>query len=230
MRLFFQKSLSSESVPLIQELWEHFYDNYFNNNMYYEYLDMDQTDLVWLKTLILGLFVGLSIASFATLYDKRTLGNMVRRLIATDCLSPEKAQTLEQLGYARSSIARHAVRKSVSLRRVVRCREEEEFLAEQEQRRTEHEEKRKLDRSLPRFRDAEYRFDLEHDHFYIPEDMKYMADVKFERKGTTLFAAILFTVLLAIGYVILLVNLPSILDILNDFVGGFSYTGNGQAI
>lgn len=56
-------------------------------------------------------------------------------------------------------------------------------------------------------------------HFYIPEDMKYTADIKFEKKGTTLLGAILFVVIMAIAFVVLIVSLPGIFTVLDDFVG-----------
>ena len=104
---------------------------------------------------------------------------------------------------------------------MVRCVEEEKFLAEQEQKRLAHEEKRKTDKSIGRFRETAYTFDLENDHFYIPEDMKYMADIKFEKKGSTWLFPILFTVIMLVLYVVLLVNLPDMLEILNDFAANF---------
>jgi hypothetical protein len=56
-------------------------------------------------------------------------------------------------------------------------------------------------------------------HFYIPEDMKYMADVKFEGKGNTWRSAIAFAILMIVLMLVLLGFLPYILSLLNDFVG-----------
>lgn len=223
---YFALAATEKELPLIVELWLHFYENYVVNPGYYEYLGMETQDLINFKLMILGLFVGLAVASFGIVYDKRILGDAVRKLLREECLSPDRAKTLSELGFGRNSVLRHSVRKSVSLRRVVKCREEEEFYRTQEQMRQEHEEKRKSDRSLGRFREMEYEFDLEQDHFYIPEEMKYTADVKFEKKGNSFFFVIFFVVMLAVMYVALLVFLPDILQVINDFVGGFSYQQN----
>ena len=219
-------AVTEKELPLIVELWLHFYENYVINPGYYEYLGMETQDLINFKLMILGLFVGLAVASIGIVYDKRILGDAVRKLLREECLSPDRAKTLPELGFGRSSILRHSVRKSVSLRRVVKCCEEQEFYRVQEQMRAEHEEKRKTDRSLGRFREMEYEFDLEQDHFYIPEEMKYTADVKFEKKGNSFFFVIFFVVMLAVMYIALLVFLPDILKVINDFVGGFSYQSN----
>ena len=223
---FFVLAAAEKNVPLIVELWQHFYENYIVNSGYYEYLGMETQDLINFKLMILGLFIGLAIASFGIVYDKRVLGDVVRKLLHKEVLSPESAKTLAELGYGRSSAVRHSVRKSVSLRRVVKCREEEEFYRVQEQKRLEHEEMRKNDRSLGRFREMTYEFDLEQDHFYIPEEMKYMADVKFEKKGNSFFFAFFLVAMLAVMYVAFLVFLPDMLEIVNDYIGSFSYQSN----
>jgi len=221
MRFLSFAASAGEEAPFLVQLWRDFIDVYVTNEPYYEHLGIEGKDLFEIKILILGLFIGLAIAGFGAVWDKRVLGNMVRTLLSRGCLDAENARTLTDLGLARNSTVRHSVRKSVSLRRVVKCVEEEKFLAEQEARRIEHEEKRKSDKSLGRFREVNYVFDLENDHFYIPEDQKYVAEIKFEKKGTTWLGAILFFVIMLVVYVILLIALPNMLEIINDFAANF---------
>ena len=221
MRFLSFAASAGEEAPFLVQLWRDFIDVYVTNEPYYEHLGIEGKDLFEIKILILGLFIGLAIAGFAAVWDKRVLGNMVRTLLSRGALDPEGAKTLTELGLARNTTVRHSVRKSVSLRRVVKCVEEEKFLAEQEARRIEHEEKRKSDKSLGRFREVDYVFDLENDHFYIPEEQKYVAEIKFEKKGTTWLGAILFAVIMLVVYIVLLIALPEMLDIINDFAANF---------
>lgn len=223
--LSFAATISEEEAPFLVQLWRDFINVYVTNEAYYEHLGIEGKDLFNIKLLILGLCIGLAIASFGAVYDKRVLGEMVRTLRRRDCIDPEGAKTLAELGYARNSIVRHSVRKSVNLRRVVKCVEEEQFIAEQNARREAHEEKRKSDKSIGRFREVDYVFDLENDHFYIPESQKYVADIKFEKKGTTWLGAILFTVIMLVVYVVLLIKLPDMLDIINDYAANFAPRG-----
>ena len=217
---------AAEEPSFLAQLWNDFITTFVTNEVYYPNLGLEGgSSLFSLKLMILGLFIGLSLASFGALYDKRVLGEAVRAILRKEAYTPETAVTLVELGYARNSIVRHSVRKSVTLRRVVRCVEEEKFLAEQEQRRIEHEEKRKNDKSLGRFRELDYTFDLENDHFYIPEEIRYTADVKFEKKGSSWIGAIVFTLVMLVVYVILLICLPDILEILNDFAANFAPKG-----
>ena len=215
----FRLAANEEDMPLIQELWQYFYNTYYQNDVYYGNLNLDTGDMIMIKNILLGLFIGLSLAAFATVFNKRVLGNFVRKLLADEVLCAENAKTLAELGYDKKYAIRSAVGHSTNLRRVVKCREEEIYNAEIEEKRLSYEEQRKPDRSLRRFRSEPFHVDPLKHHFYIPEDMKYTADIKFEKKGTTLLGAILFVVIMAIAFVVLIVSLPGIFTVLDDFVG-----------
>ncbi len=223
------KASAEAEMPLWKELLAYFYDTYYNNNVYYPNLDMDTSTMITVKNLILGIFIGLCIAAFGMVYNKRILGKFVRTLLREECLSKESAKTLSQLGVMQNYAIRNAVRKSVNLRRVVRCREEEEFLAEQEKSRLEF-EKSSSETKKASFREEKFEIDTANDHFYIPEDMKYMADVKFESRGTTWLGAILFVIIMAIVFVALIIFLPDIFQMLDNFVGGFSSMGKDNIL
>ena len=176
-----------------------------------------------MRNIIIGIFLGLCVASFAVVINKRVLGGFVRLLLANECLSPEAGKTLPELNYADKLLIRSAVRRSTNLRRVVRCREEEEHKARMEEAEAGYAERRAADPSLPkRFRPTAFRVDPDAHHFYIPEEMKYTADVKFEQKGTTWLSAVVFVVVMLVAMVAVLMVLPRILSLVNDFVGGFS--------
>lgn len=229
---FIQTALTipeEDEMSLLEELFRAFYYFDYGNNAYYPNLNMDSDSLIFVKNVILGIFIGLCIAAFGAVYNKRVLGNFVRKLLREECLSKESAKTLYELGAMQNYAIRNAVRKSTSLRRVVRCKEEEEFLAEQEKLRLEFEESAKGDKKAV-FREEKFEIDTANDHFYIPEEMKYMADVKFESRGTTWLGAILFVVLMAIVFVALIVFLPDIFQMLDNFVGGFSSMGKDNIL
>ena len=95
----------------------------------------------------------------------------------------------------------------------------------------EYEAKRAADPSLPKqYRGESFRVDPDNHHFYIPEQMKYTADVKFEKKGSGWLSAVLFcAVMLVVGFVILLI-LPSLLSLLDQFVGALDSVGSDQIL
>ena len=166
-------------------------------------------------SIILGFCAGIIVAAFLSLFTKRTLGDFVRRVIEREALSPDTAKTLDELDYLDRLIIRRAVVKSVSLRRVVKCREEEEFYAAQNKKREEHEKKRAEDRSVKRFKETEYKIDADNDHFFVPEELKYMAEIKFDKKGATLRAAIATSILAVIAFFAIMLALPELLEFLD---------------
>ena len=212
---------ASEYQPLAEELWRYFYDTYLNPSEYYGNLNLTSADLWTIRILIFGLCVGLSLAAFAAAFNKRVLGDIVRKIIAKQAFSPETAVTLEELGIEGKPIAHFAIKRSTSLRRVVKCCEEEMFEADQDKREREHKENRKKDKSLPAFKRLKYKINPYSDTLYIPEKDRYMADVKFEKKGTTWVGACVFSVVMAVVFVGLMVALPQILSLLNEFAGAF---------
>ena len=199
----------------LQDIANKYYDLYVEFSVEYTNINVYATELKMILSIIIGIGVGIMIAAFMSLFNKRTLGDFVRRVIERDALSPESAKTLDELDYFDRLIIRHAVAKSVSLRRVLRCREEEEFYAEQKLKREEHEKKRAEDRSLGRFKETEYKVDADKDSFFIPEDLKYMAEIKFDKKGATLRAAIATSLITLIACIAIILALPELLEFLD---------------
>ncbi len=219
-------TVPEEEMSLFKELWLYFYETYMYPERVYENLGLDRASLLSLSLLIFGLCIGASLAAFGAVFNKRVLGSSVRKLLSLNALSPDTALTLEEIGAEQSVITRLAVKRSTSLRRVVKCREEEEYNAMLEKKRQEYEEKRRADKKLPKFKEAPYKLDTLASHFYIPEKMKYTAELKFEQKGSTWISAIVFTVVMAVVFVALLAVMPNILELLNDIAGSIDTSPN----
>lgn len=219
--------IAALSVEMDSSFWKELWNTVFADETKYEYLEKGAVSLTSLRMIIVGIFIGLALACFAAVFNKRVLGDFVRKVLREEALSPETAKTLSELGYARKTCIRSSVRKGVNLRRVVRCREEEAYLLEMEQKEAEYAAKRKENPKLPKFKAEPFRVNADEHHFYIPEEMKYMADVKFEKKGSTWLGAIVFVVILLILTVVAFLTLPYILTVLNDWFGAvesvFSY-------
>ena len=199
----------------LQDIANKYYDLYVEFSVEYTNINVYAPELKMILSFIIGIGVGIMIAAFMSLFTKRTLGDFVRRVIERDALSPESAKTLDELDYFDRLIIRRAVAKSVSLRRVLRCREEEEFYVELAQKRAEYDEKRRADRSLPKFKEIEYKVNPSEDHFFVPEDMKYTAQIKFEKKGESLRSAIGVVVFTVVAVALIMLGLPSLLEFLN---------------
>ncbi len=220
MKLFYAAlTVSEEELPLWKELWQYFYNTYLDPSEYYEHIDVGTGTLLSVRIIILGLCIGMVLAGFGAVFNKRVLGNVVRKILSAGALSPESAMTLEELGYENNFFVRLAVRKSTSLRRVVKCREEQEFNASQTEKYNEYLKLKAENKNIPKFKDTEYKINPYADAFYIPEEMKYMADIKFDKKGSTWLGAIIFTIVMVVVFVAIMVALPHILGLINDLAG-----------
>ena len=217
-------AVSGEEQSIFAELWQYFYETYLNPSEYYANLNLDTYDLLSIRIMILGLCIGLSLAAFGAVFNKRILGDIVRKILKAEAFSPESALTLEELGLVDKPFAHFAVKKSTSIRRVVKCREELEFDEALNAARKEHEARRAADKSIGRFKETAFKMNTYADSFFIPEKMKYTADIKFEKKGSTWLGAIIFAVIMLVVFIVAMVALPYLLNLLNDMVGGFSST------
>ena len=118
--------------------------------------------------IVTSLFIGMVLASAAMLYHQLFLGGIVRRLIELGALSPEKALTVEQMGYStKNPFVKYELRENSTFRKIVHGVTEEKTTK-----------------------------------YYIPEEMRIRAEIRFRKKGNNLFG-ILLTVLvfLVVGYV-----------------------------
>ena len=100
-----QNNLSVGGKSLFEELWEYFEETYFSPEIpALDNFDLGTGTLVSLKNILVGLTLGLILASFITIYNKRYIGRFVRKLLSEECISHESAKTLA--GYFRTIVRR----------------------------------------------------------------------------------------------------------------------------
>ena len=210
---------SSSEKSLLVELWEYFEETYFSPEIpYLENFSFGTGSLVTLKTVLVGITIGLIIASFASIYNKKYIGGFIRRLIKKDCLDAARAKTLEELGYANKFGVRRSIGTNGTLVRWVRCVEEDEFNSKQDAERVAFEEEHKNDKKPSKFKEVEFKRDTKTMHFYIPEEKKYAADVKFEDKGTSWRSLIVVIVVSVLLCAFLSYILPDIIKMVDNFI------------
>ena len=233
-RLLTTARLSNASdMPLWQELWQFWEEKYFHfdiNN--YENLGLSGgSNFISIPQMIAMMLIGVIIASFASIFNKRVLGDFVRLMLQYEATSVEKAKTLAEIGYLKNSTIRQALRRNPSLRRVVHCVEEEEFARDVEAQRAAYEERRANDKNLPPFIEPTYKMDVSTAHYYIAEKDKYMADIKFEKRGTNWFSFGIVVVCCLILMVVALYLLPDVFQYMDNFIGMFRAAGgNGNIL
>ena len=60
--------------------WENVW-NYLTDNGTYDHLNMDGSALISVRLIIVGLFIGVGVAAFVSVFNKRILGGFVRKLL-----------------------------------------------------------------------------------------------------------------------------------------------------
>ena len=213
-------AVPGDDTTIWQDLWYYIYTNYiYPEDVYYENLNLSAGSMASLRNILFGLLLGLIIASFAMTFNKRVLGRFVRKILSFEATSPDSAKTLEEYGLNKNYLIRYWVRKGTNIRTVVKCREEEEYNASLREKMQEYEERRKEDPSLPRFKWVDYSVNADKDHFYIPEEKKYSAETRFEKRGSSWGALIFVTVISIVLFAVLLFVVPEILKLVDGFVG-----------
>lgn len=202
---------------LIKEALDDFFSLDLGN---YENLGLSSVTLSGLRGAIIALYVGVILASFAAVFNKKAHGGFIRALLECDCTSPEKAKTLSELGYERSAVVRSAVKSKSVYRGMLCCVEKEEYdksvtfgRSIHALRAAESGEKR-----AP-YAPADYKYDFSTAHFYVPERLRYDAEFRFEKKGSGLGAAILVAISSVVLMWATLKIMPDILQFFDNLAG-----------
>ena len=209
----------SSQKGLIEELWEYFVQTYFSPEVpFLENFSFGTGTLVSIRNIVVGLTVGIVIASACSIYSKRYMGDFVRKLIYEECFDARSAKTLYELGYLKKSGIRSAIKTGGVMSRWVRCAEEDNYNDKMEKERLEFEETHKDDENPPRFEAAEFVRDCKTMHFYIPKEKKYAADVKFDAKGANFRSFFLVAIVSLVLCLFICFILPDAIKLVDNFI------------
>ncbi|MBQ3014301.1 MAG: hypothetical protein IJD75_04095 [Clostridia bacterium] len=186
------------------ELISYFRETYFSIRFgaYDNFSVTEQTANI-VNKIIPALIIGIIIAAIATVYCRHVVGQFVRTLIEKEALSPESGVTLFDTGAFRSTVVRRELCRGAFFKKVVRCREEEAFIAEKGS-------------------DTSYQIDFTRDHFYIPEELKDRAEIRFNPKGSSWLTVVLTAVLTPIVVGLICRFLPNILQFADSIITYFA--------
>jgi hypothetical protein len=138
--------------------------------------------------MVLGFMFGFLAAAVFIYLQKRSLGSFVGQLLKEDCLTPASAKTPLALGCNRSTLLRSEWKRRGAITRYVHCVEEEGASDESNQK-----------------------MDFSNMHFYIPEDKRYTAEVRYERRGSKLRSLLLVMVATVALATVVCIFLPVLL-------------------
>ncbi len=196
----------------------------------YRHIDLGSGADQAAQLLILGIAIGLIVASAVMCYTRTKLGRFVRILVKNECLSPENAKTLRELGEFRNASVRRALSRGMTLRKYVRCVEESDFDAALAKEAAAEALKRapwwkKILVGVRNFfvgDDIGFRPDFRTAHFYLPEETKDRAEIRFDRRGSGWPMVILIAVVSLVFASVLCKLLPDILQLMDNIISMMS--------
>ena len=210
--------LSTSGEPtLIEELWEYLEGKYFSVDVgRYEHISIGSGSLVTLQKIVLGICLGVIVAAVIVCYDKNRLGAFVRKIVKEQALWPDKAKTLPELGFYRNGGVKASLRSPHKLGRVVHCVEKEQYREKVEVARVAYIAEHGNEEG---FFMPEYHMDFKNDHFYIPDDLHYRAEVRFENRGSGWRAFILVCIIAVIAAALICFLLPDMIQLVDNMIG-----------
>ena len=203
---------------IFYELFQYFNEKYFTVEFgAYENFSLGAGTSALAQTLVYAIAVGVIVAAGMSVYTRSVLGGFVRTLLKEGALSPENAKTLSDVGFFRNAAIRRELAKGVTLRKVVKSCEEEALKKASNAQSTESQAE--PDRRWGGKSKSDFRPDFLTARYYIPEDLKYRAEVRFEKKGSSwwnFFLAALGAIVVAalIGFF-----LPDLFQLMDNIIG-----------
>lgn len=208
---------TSGEPTLLEELWEYLEGKYFSVDMgRYEHISIGSGSLVTLQKVVLGICVGIIIAAAMACYDKNMLGAFVRAIVKEQALWPDKAMTVYDLGFARNSAVKASLRSPNKLGKIVHCVEKEAYDAKVAEAREAYIAEHGNEEG---FFMPQYRMDFDNDHFYIPDEEHYRAEVRFDNEGSGWRAFILVCIVAIVSAALICFLLPDMIQLVDNMIG-----------
>lgn len=167
----------------------------------YVHFSFDAAARTTLRNVILAFCIGILLASLYMLYQKLVPGNIVRAILQAKAHTPESAKTLTELGLDKNPLYRFELRRNAVLKKTVLR------AAEQASKESESESEGK---------DAENT--AEEERFYIPEEDKYRAEVRFDKEGNGVMGLVVTAVLTVVLAILLIKLTPAVLGMIDNLL------------
>ena len=215
--------------------WLH---NFFNPKLEgYTNFTFGDGEMLNIRIMIFSAFIGVLIASLYIIYVKNVVGAFVRKLLTEECLSEDRAMTLEQLGFLHNPFVRLALRGSMLTGTVTPVHPFETVLRKGSGEETGSEKEPAQSADTQEAADAQAAEKTEGSRkvakpnpatvrYYIKEEKKHVAEMRFNARGSgwpTFFFVLLLSV---IAIFVIFACLPYILNYLDRTISIFSVKGN----
>lgn len=160
----------------------------------YANFSFDAAARTTLRNVIVAFCIGILLASLYMLYQKLIPGSIVRAILKAESHTPDTAKTLAELGLDKNPLYRFELRHNAMLKKMV-SRADEDVAEGEDAENTEQQQR-----------------------FYISEEAKYRAEIRFDKKGNGV-AGLVLTAVLTVVLAILLIKLtPVVLGVVDNLL------------
>lgn len=193
---------------LASELGEYFADQYFNQTLPY-FTNLSNTMKAYQIVIVIGaVFLGILVACFAYVYQKKVVGKLPRMLISAGAVSEETAVPLSALPRKINRLTKCSLAStSGGLRKIVRCSGQHDLTYEEMSQKGKN-------RIKPE------KIDPETASFYVPEERKEEVLRRFDESGNTWKNVLLVALGCLVLFLVICRFLPEILSVV-DVIAGF---------
>ena len=172
-----------EEMTIWEELWNYFYYKYFLSFAgTYDNFTIGDSSAMTIAIVIVGFIIGMVSAVAVSYFRNRTSGRIVRALLLNRAFSEGDAKTLSELGIDASLGVKLSLQSRSFLRKYVHYVGEPTYSsnAYRGKRTSGGEGDSTFSGYNPYVRDV---IDYEKARFYIPDEIHYSAEVRYEQKG-----------------------------------------------
>ena len=168
----------------------------------YAHFSFDASARTALRNVILAFCIGILLASLYMLYQKLVPGNIIRAILRAEAHSSESAKTLTELGLDKNPLYRFELRRNAVLGKMVLR------ASEQGSDKSESETASKDAKSA-----------TQEERFYISEEDKYRAEIRFDKKGNGVAGLVLTAALTVVLAILLIKLIPAVLGMVDNLLG-----------
>lgn len=168
--------------------------------------------LMSLEVIVWCLCGGLILGALGSYFTRRDASLLIHKMIGDEIFTPDRALTLEEAGLAANLPLRLSLRTGKPLRRLLTCVNEEEF-------------PKKKCSFARRFFTGEgeiVQTDFKTARFYLPEEMKYRAETRYNVKNVTPLDLLLSVIILIAAGFVAIYAAPKLVEFLGGFLSSFS--------
>lgn len=165
------------------------------------------------KLVLWAVWAGVIIGIAASYYNKDYLGRFIRRLLKKEATSKDTALTLTELSYNKFFPLKLHLKDGKSLRRYAEIANRDEAVTEKNKN-----PKFNRLRNLFGISNVKKIYDFSNLRFYIPEEKKYTADVRYEKKGSNPGAFIVWIIIITALAFLVNFLVPELLTMLDNFI------------